>query len=83
MDPEKVRVVQQWPKPSNLTELCVFLGLVKFFQSFITCFNDIAAPLKDLTWKDMYLSRWDDGSTKAFTTLKEALTTSSILITSD
>ena len=35
MDPEKVRAVEQWPKPMDRKALQQFLGFANFYQRFI------------------------------------------------
>ncbi|CAB4023351.1 Hypothetical predicted protein [Paramuricea clavata] len=34
-DPEKIRVIRQWPVPTNLTDLRSFLGLTGYYRQFI------------------------------------------------
>ena len=35
MDPNKVDAIVQWPHPTNLEELQIFLGLASFYRKFI------------------------------------------------
>jgi len=44
MQPEKIRVVQEWPCCQNLTELREFLGTCGYYRRFIKGFPDTAAP---------------------------------------
>uniref|UniRef100_H3A9F5 Gypsy retrotransposon integrase-like protein 1 n=1 Tax=Latimeria chalumnae TaxID=7897 RepID=H3A9F5_LATCH len=44
-DPEKVRAVTDWKKPSTLTELRAFLGFASCYKRFVKGFAQIAAPL--------------------------------------
>jgi hypothetical protein len=48
VDPEKTRVVHDWPVPTNLTEMLSFLGFVGFYRRFIKNFSRVARPLNDL-----------------------------------
>ena len=48
---EKVKVVQDWELPKDLTNLRGFLGLAGYYRKFIYRFSDTAKPLNDLTKK--------------------------------
>lgn len=76
---ERKRIVREWPRPSNLTELRGFIGLLQFFRRFIKDFSHIAAPLTNLTRKGSGIHRWDDECTLAFKSLKDLLCTSPIM----
>jgi len=49
VQPKKVKTVENWPTPRNLTELRSFVGLCSYYRRFITGFASIAAPLHALT----------------------------------
>ena len=78
VQPDKVEAVQNWPTPRNLTELRSFVGLCSYYRRFIAGFSDLAAPLHDLTKKNVRF-RWGPDQDKAFKQLKEKLTTAPIL----
>jgi hypothetical protein len=46
---EKIRAIQDWSMPRNVTELRSFFGLCSYYRWFIQCFSHLGAPLKDLT----------------------------------
>ena len=48
-DPAKVKAVENWPLPSNVTEVRSFLGFANYCRRFIKDFASIAAPLTELT----------------------------------
>ena len=88
-DPEKTAVVQDWPQPTNVTELRSFLGFTGFFRKFIQQYSIIASPLftylrgsagkgkpktKSCRKIDLY-----DAAVLAFLTLKERLTEEPVL----
>ena len=52
-NPDKVRVVQEFPTPTNLKELRNFLGHAYYYRCFVKGFSHIATPLKVLTKKDL------------------------------
>jgi len=77
--PDKVSLIQDWPKPRTLTELRSFLGLTQFFRRFIRDYAKLASPLTNLTKKDQGIQRWSIDCDHAFTRLKEALISAPIL----
>ncbi|GBG68030.1 hypothetical protein CBR_g1150 [Chara braunii] len=81
-DLRKVAAVKDTPVPTSLTQVRAFLGLASYFCRFIKGFAAIARPLTNLLWKDLPLS-WDAECEQAFTTLKDALATTPILIRSE
>jgi RNase H-like domain found in reverse transcriptase/Integrase zinc binding domain len=77
-DPEKVRVVQEWPTPSNIFEVRSFIGLCSYYRKFVRSFAELAAPLHDLTKKNVRF-RWETAHQSAFEELKGRLVSSPIL----
>lgn len=80
VNPEKVEVVRQWPKPTSLFELRSFIGLLQFFRRFINGFSAIAAPLTELTKKNMGMGKWDVRCDESFEQLKAVLISAPILV---
>ncbi len=72
MDGDKVRALQDWPRPKNVTELKGFLGLCSYFRRFIPSFADVAAPLREYTRKS-HPFEWSPAAEDAFQRLKLAL----------
>ena len=52
-NPDKVRVVQEFPTPTNLKELRSFLGLANYYRRFVRGFSNIANPLNALTKRNV------------------------------
>ena len=52
-DPDKVEKVQNCPAPKNLMQLRSFIGLASYYRKFIKDFLKKAAPLYELTRKDV------------------------------
>jgi len=75
---DKVATVQDWPTPRNLTELRSFVGLCSYYRRFINKFADVAAPLHELQRKGVPFV-WTAEQDRAFSQLKEALTTAPVL----
>ena len=83
VDPKKIDVVKKWPKPTTLTEVRSFVGLMQFFRRFIKNFSKLAYPLTDLTKKGKGIQKWDENCTRSFETLKNAITSAPILVSPD
>jgi len=83
VNPKKVEVLRTWPKPSSITDLRSFIGLLQFFRRFIPKFGEIAAPLTDLTKKDQGIHKWNERCTEAFERLKTSITEAPILVSPD
>ena len=59
VDPEKVEAVMSWERPNSVFEMRSFLGLTKYYKSFIEDFSRLAAPMKRLTLKEVKFE-WND-----------------------
>ncbi|GFW62057.1 retrovirus-related Pol polyprotein from transposon 412 [Trichonephila clavipes] len=77
--PRKVSAVKNWKRPENLRELRSFLGLCTYYRKFVKGFSNIARPLHKLT-ESKQKFQWTKECEDSFLQLKEALTSSPILI---
>jgi transposase InsO family protein len=77
-DPEKVRAVEEWPKPDSLKEVRSFLGLCAYYRRFVPEFAKVARPLHGLTRKGVKF-KWSEECSAAFEELKKRLTEAPIL----
>jgi hypothetical protein len=82
VDPGKVKVVDEWPAPTNVHEVRQFLGLANYFRKFIQNYSTIAAPLTALTSSKTQWT-WGDQEQEAFLNVKKALTRSPVLALPD
>ena len=57
MDPEKLKIIKEWPKLNHLHELRSFIGMCSYYRRFIEKFSIIAGPLHDLTKKKVKFQR--------------------------
>lgn len=78
---DKVKVINEWPVPQNVTEVKGFLGLTGFYRKFVSDYAELAIPLYDLTksstvdGKNLTTSFvWNDDANKAFVELKRRIT---------
>jgi len=77
-DPEKTRLVEQWPEPVNIKQLRGYLGLTGYYRRFVRDYAKIAAPLNKLTRKHQPFV-WTEECQQAFEQLKTRLTSPPIL----
>ena len=78
MSPQKVSAIQEWPIPTNVTEIRSFLGLATYYRRFVRDFSSIAAPMYELT-KDSIPFVWGMEQQKSFDTLKQCIISSPII----
>ena len=82
INPSKVEAIQNFPKPTNVTEVRSFLGETQYWRKFIANFSFIASPLHVLT-SVKQVFHWGGKDQHAFKTLKERIITTPILALSD
>lgn len=54
---DRKKIVQEWPRPNNLSELRRIIGLLQFSRRFIKKFSHLVAPLTDLIRKGCGIHR--------------------------
>eukprot|EP00731_Ephydatia_muelleri_P011030 Em0005g1616a len=77
-NPKQVAAVSNYPQPQSLTQVRQFLGLTSYYRRFIGQYAKIAAPLHNLTRKDVSWE-WNEECQKAFECLKQKLVQAPIL----
>lgn len=77
-NPEKIRVIQEWPLPKNEKELKGFLGMVGYYRKFIRDFAKIAKPLTQQLRKGETIQHTPD-FVSAFKRCRKLLTCSDVL----
>ena len=78
VDPDKIAVIRDYPRPTNVSELRSFLGLATYFRNFVLAFSVLAGPLHKLTGKDVPFV-WSPECESAFQGLKHVLTHAPVL----
>ncbi|KAF8749921.1 hypothetical protein RHS01_09702 [Rhizoctonia solani] len=82
LDKLKIQAVQDWPTPTKVKEVQLFLGFANFLRRFVANFSHIARPLHNLVKKDMPW-KWDTKEQEAFQWLKDAITDAPVLCHTD
>lgn len=75
---DRVKVVQEWKEPKDLTETQQFLGFCNFYRGFIPRYSELAAPLTELTKKDVKFC-WGQTEQSSFDALKLAFKTADVV----
>ena len=87
-DEGKIKVIKNWPIPTNVMEVQSFLGFIGYYHRFIPKFTQVAQPLYELTscknvGKRKAASKWDSRCQQAFDDLKKLCTKAPILAYTD
>ena len=80
MDPEKIQAIDDWQKPTTVTELRSFLGMANYLKPWIDQYSEIASPLNGLLKSGKSVTGdWNDTCTSAFQRLKGEFSKAPIL----
>jgi hypothetical protein len=82
IDPSKVKVILDWPKANNVTEVRIFLGATQYWRKFIANFSSIVSPLHAVT-SIKQVFQWGGNKQKYFDALKEKISSASVLALPD
>ena len=77
-DPIKVQATEEWPEPTTVKEIQAFLGLANYYRKFIEGFSRIAAPLTELTKKEVEFNFGEEYQ-ESFKEIKRRLSSTPIL----
>lgn len=80
--PERVSALKEMKAPRDKSELQMFLGSMVFFQDLIPNLHQIAAPLHDLTRRDV-MFEWSDMCDSAFNEIIQLVTADTVLTNPD
>ena len=78
VDPEKVKAVVKWTRPTSVFEIQSFLGFAGYYRCFIEGFSKLSGPLTTLTRKSARFV-WTDECEQCFQELKRRLVTALVL----
>lgn len=77
--PEKVKGIQNMPRPGNLKQVESLMGMVNYYGKFIENLSTIAAPLNSLRRKEVEFD-WGKEQEEAFVKIKQKITDSTFLL---
>jgi hypothetical protein len=83
MDPDKVKVIKNWPSSKNIFEVRSFHGLASFYRKFIRNFSGISAEIMDIVKKWHKSFHWTTEAEKSFNLLKRKITEQPVLVLLD
>ena len=78
VDPSKVSSISDWPRPTTVSQLRSFLGLVNYYREYIDHFAHRAGALTNLLSATVPFD-WGPDQTRAFSDLKAAVTSAPVL----
>ena len=70
-DPEKLKQIQEWPRPRTQNDVRSLLGYATYYRKFIKGFAHLTDPLNKLLQKD-HPFQWKETCEQAFNSLKTA-----------
>ncbi|KAF3640037.1 putative ribonuclease H protein-like [Capsicum annuum] len=82
VDPQKTKVVRNWPRPISPLDIRSFLDLDGYYRGFFEGFSSIASPMSRLTQKKIKF-QWSDSCEKIFQESKTRLTSALVLAIPD
>ncbi|XP_069145912.1 uncharacterized mitochondrial protein AtMg00860-like [Solanum lycopersicum] len=78
VDPSKIETVKNWARPTNVSELRIFVCLANYYRRFVKGFSSIASQLTSLTKQNVPFV-WLNECEESFQKLKTLLTITPIL----
>ena len=90
-DPDKIKALTEWPRPTTVTEVRSFLGFVSYYRRFIPNFSKVAKPFNTLlqnlegtcNQKKKFKVNWGPDQQETFETLQRLCTEAPILAYAD
>ena len=78
VDPEKIKAIEDWPVPKDVTDVRSFMGITGYYQRFIEGFSRITNLITSLQKKGNKFD-WNQKCKESFKKLKTLLTRTPIL----
>jgi hypothetical protein len=80
-DPKKTQAMLDWPRPTFVTELRGFIGLIGYYRKFMKNYGTLVKPLTNLLKKKQFA--WSDEAQAAFELLKVSMSSTLVLALPD
>jgi hypothetical protein len=78
MDPDRVEAITEWPVPTDVHEIQIFLGFANFYRRFVDGYSRVVSPITSLLCKGQKFN-WSSACQSAFEELKHRFTSAPIL----
>ena len=78
VDPEKIKAIEDWSVPKDVTDVRSFMGITGYYRRFIEGFSRIVNPINSLQKKGNKFD-WNQKCEESFRKLKTLLTNAPIL----
>lgn len=78
-EPAKMNAIKEMPRPRNVHEIRVFIGIINYYNKFIRNLSGIPSPLNQLLHKNEKFV-WTEKQKKAFNKAKRAFMSNQILV---
>jgi hypothetical protein len=82
IDPDKIKVIMDWPTPNDVSDIRSFMGLAEYYRRFIKGFSKIGFPITSLQKKGIEFI-WTSECEERFQELKCLLTNVFVLKIAD
>lgn len=77
-DPDKVKAVEEMPRPTCKQEVLTLLGFMNYLAKFLPRLSDVVEPPRDLTTKDAKFT-WAKQHDRAFKEVKQLVVNHPVL----
>ena len=77
MDPDRIATVMEWPAPTSVHDLQVFLGFANFYRRFVEGFSRVVSAMTSLLRKNQCF-HWSSNAQAAFDELKLRFTSAPV-----
>ncbi|XP_052478498.1 uncharacterized mitochondrial protein AtMg00860-like [Gossypium raimondii] len=78
VDSEKIKAIQEWPRPTSISQVRSFHGLASFYRCFVPNFSTLAAPLTSTIEKNLTF-HWGEEQENSFNIIKDCPTKAPLL----
>ncbi|CCO32327.1 hypothetical protein RSOLAG1IB_10967 [Rhizoctonia solani AG-1 IB] len=82
LDKLKIQAVKEWPTPTTVKQVQLFLEFANFVRRFVANFSLIARPLHNLVKKEVKW-QWTDKEETAFRELQQAIISAPVIVHAD